>query len=406
MFNLITIIILISFILGHLGRWSLPLPGLTFQLNDLVVGLLVVGGVLTWVIERWKFNWPPLTKSIFAFIAIAIFSLLVNFGRFRTDELLVGSFYLLRWIAYAGLYFLLFNILKREKNPSGYIRKFTNLVTVTGVLMAFIGLLQYAFYPNLRNLFYLGWDPHYFRLFGTLLDPNFMGIILVFTFLLIFAKLLEKPFLFKKHQRLIFALLIVFVALVLTFSRSSYIALAVGILTIAFLKKNSKILFVFASLTGILILVFFLRVIFYSPTIAQRTASTQARFVSWERSLIIIKGHPIFGIGFNTYRFERERLGFKSDEFWPTDHAGAGTDSSLLFVWATTGIFGLAAYLWLWWKIIKSVTRRQSSVVSIVILASISALFIHSFFVNSLFYPWVMEWMWILAGISSFKDYT
>ena len=36
-------------------------------------------------------------------------------------------------------------------------------------------------YPDLRNLWYLGWDPHYYRVFATLLDPNYVGILLVLT---------------------------------------------------------------------------------------------------------------------------------------------------------------------------------------------------------------------------------
>lgn len=406
MINLVVGALFITFLLGQLGRFPLSFPGLAIQLNDLAVGLIFLGWVVIQIRQRKKIIWPPLVKPILIFSSLAFLSLLVNFGNFKLDEILVGSFYLLRWVTYAGLYLVVFNFLQAQKKPDLKTEKITNLMIMIGVLMAIVGLLQYAFYPNLRNLFYLGWDPHYFRLFGTLLDPNFMGIILVFTFLLIFVKFFEKSFSFKTQRWLILTLLVVFAALVLTFSRSSYLALVGGIFTIFLIKRNFKIFGIFSVLGGVLILVAFLRLIFYAPTLPERTASTKARVDSWKQALVIIKNHPVFGIGFNTYRFEQNRLGFLIREDWQTDHAGAGTDSGLLFVWATTGIFGLAAYLWLWWRIIKLSIINHKSSTSIALLCSIIAIFIHSFFVNSLFYPWVMEWMWILAGISSFRDYT
>jgi hypothetical protein len=72
--------------------------------------------------------------------------------------------------------------------------------------------------------------------------------------------------------------------------------------------------------------------------------------------------------------------------------AAAGMDSSLLFVAATTGIIGAAAYIYLLFSMIRNGKKSRFYI------ASFAALLVHSLFVNSLFYPWVMIWMWILTG--------
>jgi len=62
----------------------------------------------------------------------------------------------------------------------------------------------------------------------------------------------------------------------------------------------------------------------------------------------------------------------------------------LLFVWATTGVLGLLVYLRFWLKAVRSK--------NLIVTASVTALFAHAVFLNSLFYPWVMAWLWTLLA--------
>ena len=75
----------------------------------------------------------------------------------------------------------------------------------------------------------------------------------------------------------------------------------------------------------------------------------------------------------------------------------SGSDSSLLFVFATTGIVGLMIFLYAG-RVMFSSTGR--AVYGIAFVSSLVAVLIHSLFLNSLFYPWVMGWMGILLAIS------
>ena len=112
----------------------------------------------------------------------------------------------------------------------------------------------------------------------------------------------------------------------------------------------------------------------------ERVFSIKQRIDNYQDSLVIIKDHPVFGVGFNTLRYYQNQ---------PLSHAGAGLDSSLLFVLATTGILGFLAYLNLLNHIYKT---------SLLIKISLIVLLTHSLFQNSLFYPWILIWFFSLVG--------
>jgi len=257
--------------------------------------------------------------------------------------------------------------------------------------------LQFFLYPDLRNLMYLGWDPHYYRLFSTLLDPNFAGIIFVFTVFLGCYMYLQK-----KSKWILGISLIPFVALVLTFSRSSYLAFFIGSLAFAILEKKWK-----QFVTGF---VLFVVLFFAIPNPGRdflhmdRMVTSIARIENWQESLTLIQKSPIFGYGFNTLRYVQE----KPTAIDTVSHAGAGVDDSFLFLLATTGILGFGMYLWLLVSIVRFAFRitaffGDARVFGHTVLATMISVCIHSQFVNSLFFPQVMIWMWILIGVLEVK---
>jgi O-antigen ligase len=303
------------------------------------------------------------------FPAACLLSLVANISRFPLSELLTGSLYLVRWIFYAMLFFSI-----TKKNYRVWLKG----LYVVGIGFGILGLLQFFLYPNLRNLSYLGWDPHQYRLFSTLLDPNFMGIIFVFTLLLGYS-LLNK----KNKVWIIAGEIIAFISLLLTYSRSSYVGLGVAIVVIAILRKQWKF---FGGLVAFVVLTIGLSFISGNTVKLTRETSSLARITNWQESIVLIEKAPGFGYGFDTLRYLHP-----SNSVVPSK-AAAGLDSSILFVLATTGIIGLAAYLYLWIAVLLAGKK------SVVFLASSAALLVHSVFLNSLFYPWVMIWMWILVG--------
>jgi len=382
---------LVLFPFGQLNRLPISLfqsPEIRFYLTDLVMFLLI----LTWGIWRFllikkKYTLPPLTKPIFLFLMIAIISLIVNSSRLSIRELFVSGLYLLRWIVYAGLYFVLIDL----KDRFNYLKwsSMVNYLIVLGAMTAIFGLVQYLIWPDIGFLEVFGYDPHYFRLVGTFFDPGFIGIILVLTLILLVVSNWEKIGVFKMKNLPVHCLLFtVYCSLALTYSRSSYLAYLMGMGVIAFIKKAPRF-FLIILFIGALTLLILPRQSGGEGIRLERTSTIQARAGSWRNALIISRDHPLIGVGFNAFRYAQRDYGFLKEQ-WQESNAGAGADSSLLFVLATTGIIGFLTYLGIWWKILR--------IGNLTILASALAILIHSLFLNSLFYPWVMAWMWILLA--------
>ncbi len=380
-------IFLVLFPFGQLTKIPLTflnLPEVHLYLTDIFL-FLIVSSWLVWRLfnRKKKFQLPPLTKPIFLFTSLAFVSLLVNFFNFKNKELIISSLYLFRWIFYAGLYFVLFDLKKKLKWLNWEnIRCF---LIIIGSAVGIFGLIQYFLWPNLKALEVLQYDPHFYRVVGTFLDPGFTGIILVFTLLLIIDRWFEE-----KKKWLIILFLVIYSALALTYSRASWLAFFVAMSLLSFYKKSWKL---FLLTIGVLVLTWFL---IPQPSgeggKLTRTYTIQARFENIQQATKIIRQKPLLGVGFNTLRYYQRDQGFLSQEEWQINQAGAGIDNSWLFVLATTGAFGFLSYLWLWGKALKESKKKM------IVLVSLLALSAHAFFLNSLFYPWIIAWFWLLMA--------
>jgi O-antigen ligase len=260
------------------------------------------------------------------------------------------------------------------------------LLVIVGLVTAIFGLLQYFFLPDTRFLENYGWDPHYYRVIGTFLDPGFLGLILVLSLIILVIKIWQKN---QDRKKLIGAGLIIYLALALTYSRASYLAYSLTVIAAAWWKRSIK-LFLFIFIIGAMTL-FLLPRPGGEGVRLERQSTISARILNWQQSIEIVQKNWLFGVGFNAYRYVQ-------DEELKVSHAGAGADSSLLFVLATTGILGLGAYSWLWVKALflsfKNIKKRENQIA----LVSILVVLLHSIFANSLFYPWIMAWLWLVLG--------
>lgn len=390
---------LILFPLGEVARLQLG-NGFSLILNDIIVAILFFAWLINSFVNK-KISHNELLKPIAIFAGIGLFSLLINSRLIIQQEFYVSFSYMFRWVTYSGLYFVIKQFDLNFKN------KVINLMIITGVIMVLGGYVQYFLYPNLRNLYYLGWDEHMHRMFASFLDPNFSGAF----FVLYFLFLMGWIFKFKgsrnySNTRLaiyISILILTLIAIFLTYSRSALIMLFFALFTFLLIKKMKKwmlaVIFVF--------LIFFALSYknFYIENInLLRTASTQARIKSVAEAINIIKRQPILGVGFNAYRYAQIKYGVRSGDNAFQSHADAGTDNSFLFILATTGIVGLVSYLYLWVILFRRVYAKGILTQDLiwlkpVIIASSVGVFIDSFFINSLFYPFIMMWMWVLLGL-------
>lgn len=400
---LIFSLLLFTFCLGQLGRISVFRPDLVIHLNDIVIGVIVLNFFLFKFWKKQKIFLPKFIQPIGAFFLIGVISLLVNLRNYQLEDIGVGSLYLIRWLAYGMLTVVVFNWCKTEKKKG---EKVLGFLILAGTITAIIGLFQYLFFPDLRPLKESGWDPHVYRVVGTFFDPGFIGAILVLNIIL----LINFLFLEKKTDSIayFFPLAFSYLSMVLTYSRSTYLIFLFSMLLISILKKMPRFF-----LTVVLIFFLTLQVIPKGKsygTKLERQETWWARLESYKTAIKIFKKNPFLGVGFNNYRYAQIKYNFIAKDKSLKSHAAAGADNSFLFILATTGIIGLMSYLWMWGEIIKStrllkMSKQGEGFRKFVLWPSLFGIFVQSFFINSLFYPFIMEWLWILVGtLESFKE--
>lgn len=335
----------------------------SFRISEVSDVRIVFLDILTGLIVLACYN--KLTKdqvlSKWGFVMVGLLSLLITIPKYELSQVGVGGLYLARFTAYTGLIF----VLRKLK------LKMDGVLIYIGVIVATLGLFQYRLYPNLRNLKYLGWDPHLNRLFGTFFDPQFIGIILVLTLILLVSR---KNILGWKKAIYIG---ISGIALVLTFSRSSYLACIIGFVILAFGAKINKFKLAVTAL------VITIMIVIINPGGVGgdllRVDTANSRIESWNQAIEVFKSSPVLGVGFNMYRYAEN---FKGKAF---NNAGAGVDNSFLFILATTGVVGLFAYFVFWRGLLLKADAEA--------LAIAGALFTHAIFNNTLFYSWILWWI-------------
>lgn len=371
---------LVIFPLGQLIRVNFNFLGTKIPIHPTdVITLISVPFFLLGHLKQPKFF-----PSVLSFLVVATFSLLLSLNYFSAREVAVGTLYWLRYLSYSTFFLLVWNIVRDKKKLR--VTLFDSLISVCFFIGLF-GWIQYFWIPDLTSLRYVGWDDHLNRLVGTFLDPGFTGIILVLGFLASFNKFLER-----KDKTMFWLSLMFLLTLALTYSRASYLAFAAAVFATALFKRGAK-------KSAILVLILLIIAVFLPRPAGEgvrleRVASLHARAQNYQQTLTLIKAHPLFGIGFNNLCAERNRLfggiGYQS-------HACSGADSSLLLVVATTGTVGLTVFLYMAWRILKSL---RQDFFGKTFIASAVALLVHSLFVNSLFYPWVMGFLAVLLAIS------
>lgn len=328
MISLTVFLTFFLFSLGQLGRISFNQGRVNFYLYEVVLFLQLI-------LFFFRLKFEPVKKTfsrfkiIYYFFFFLAFSFVVNAFNYKINENAVALLYLLRLILYAmfPLYFYFF--IKKNPQLKNGVKTGVNLLFL---LVALFAIVQYFLYPDLRNLYYLGWDPHLNRLFSVFFDTAVAASV----FGLIFF------YLYQNKRYLISLLFLSF--LVLTFSRSAYIFFAATFLVGLFLNKNLKY--------GLLVLLFSLVIFLLAPKQfglgvgLDRMFSISSRAVDYEKGIAMWKKSPIIGHGYNRLAYVKERMNLKEKpkEDFPV-HSAASLSGSFLIILVTSGIVGLILFL-------------------------------------------------------------
>lgn len=357
-FFLISLIFLLS--LGQLQRIQIS-NNVAFYLHDCFIVAFLLKELFTAITQRKKIIEKLKKikifqkKILFVFLAVTFLSwiLAILEGRFDFRAIL----YLTRLIAYVCFVFLL----QKQLNDKNWLWK---LVSFNILLL---GFLQYFFLPDLRFLVYEGYDDHFYRLVSTILDPAFTGLIFVFNL---------NYYLWQKKKN--WTLIILFaIGLLLTYSRSSYLAFLVSSLILLLVRKD------LSKKAILLILLGFFASLPFLPKQSGgdgvnllRTTSAQARISNDQVILQNMNGADwIIGQGlFIPSQNRQVTANIPSHSHF--------ADNLLVFLLSNLGIIGSSLFIVLIWRVLK-LGKRENWIL-------LSSLFSHAMFNNNFTQSFVM----------------
>lgn len=352
---------------GQLGR--LELGKASFYIHDFIVSLWLLTNfdvckkAVVHIVTKtnWKKWWSGLAFGLWVLLGM-ILAWMVNHD-------LAPWLYLIRLSVYLFFLYTVFLVLRRTPLVLRI------LMISSGIYMVWFGLLQYFLVPDARYLQAFGWDEHYFRLIGPLLDPNLSGMLYLIVGWLIFS-------LRKRLPNFIWApsLILTVLAIVLTYSRATYLALAfsVGVFFLFSVKSGApwkKWLMGLALVVCCAVLVYMA-----APKPGGdgvnllRTTSITARIDTTQLYVQSLRSHEwLTGTGFYT----------TLPGSFPLSHARV-PDNVFVLIIVNTGIIGLIFLFTFFTKLFPSMKSWNKET-----LAALSALFIHAQFNNSALEPFV-----------------
>lgn len=309
--------------------------------------LVVVLGLFVFSYKGKKIYWRE--NSLVTLWLVMVVSFFVNIFDKNQNQLLTAFAYLTRISFIFGMYFVTLGSNKKLVK---------NSISLGLVIFLILSAAQYLFFPDVRAIKLLGYDDHYFRAVGTLLDPNLSSVIYIFAFYW-FSDFPKKWTLWR---------LISLLLLALSFSRSGYLAFAVSLLFVLIKKRDLKLLYWAILLAAF---VWLAPKPFGEGVNLGRTYSIEARIDNTKQNVMLPSSRLVLGNGFNFVSGQSS-----SDQYM---NRSSGVDNSYLFLWMTTGLIGVLAFGGVIVQNYRFITDKNWA------LGAFTALLVHSVFNNSLF---------------------
>lgn len=274
-------------------------------------------------------------KSIYLFLIILLASFLFSFRAYDTYENSIGFLYLFRLAFYLFHFIYLASHLRELKKERSHLFKEMTFLVFIIILSSWF---QYIFYPNLRNLLYQGWDPHLYRVFGSFFEPYLAGAALGLCFFFVYFRMFTKK---GEVYIKFFVLGILFLLLMLTFSRTVYVAIILSLITL-FIKQK-RYVFIGITIGAFVILAIFIPKPIGVGVQLFRTFSVDTRISNAIEGVQLWTKNPVFGVGYNRIRYEKAGLGLTGK--YDVSHAAASYHSSFVTMLVSGGVLGLLGML-------------------------------------------------------------
>lgn len=253
-----------------------------------ILALVYIIGLILYKKERQELFY--LVKNIFnntILLSISCLNLLMYLSVFIANDKRISLTNSIRFSMYIFIFYLISYKIKSSKQISMILKCFVFASFLSGIYSLFqIGYTLYLGYSI---------DPS-IRISSFLENPNNLSAYSILSIFIVLSLLINSK---SKKSKMLYALLIVLLAINIIFSqsRSALLAIVFGFLLFAILW-NRKFLIVSVLIPLVLFIIPQSRVRFMQIFDATQNSS---RFNIWEITKLMIKDNPIFGIGYENF---------------------------------------------------------------------------------------------------------
>lgn len=198
------------------------------------------------------------------------------------------------------------------------------------------------------------------RIGSTLYTMTFAGILYQLIIFMACA-LMARDVDIRRRLGLAVAVVLQFVALLLTMTRGAWLALVAGVVAAFAQIRNRRVLLGGAGALVVLVAFSFIFARDQGRNISpaalfgsQADANTSTRLVLWEVAWDMFRDNPILGVGFGDYTIEADkRVGDRPVR------TTVDTHNVYLHLLATRGLVGFLPFLWYWVVVFRSLIRKK-----------------------------------------------
>ena len=292
---------------------------------------------------------------------------------------------------------LLFGLLIRLEWDMQLLKRCAAIVVALALIFALIGFVEYATRTLLLNPKVIASNAFgsYFRVNSLFFDPNIYGRFLAVVMLVVASAVAWST---KRRDVAILSavLAVLWAALVLTFSQSSFAALLAGLTVLGALRWDVRRIAVIAGAivaAGALVLVAALAVRGDLPSARDANRATVGRSNLVEGGLELWADRPLHGYGSGSFQSE-----YREQEDLQRPTAVTASHTTPVTVAAEQGVIGLAIYAALLVIALQALLRHaRGSVARAALGAAFAALVVHTM-VYAAFLEDPTTWVLLAAG--------
>lgn len=388
-------IIVLPLFYEKLKIWRIPISG------DLILALLFglyFIKVLFSKEERKKFFksvYEFFNEPLTIFMAV-LFGMMIVSILYAKDKSLAGneSF---RFASYILLYFIVKYALN-EKINNAILKVFIILSAVVGLF----GILQFFTNIGLDKKFIANYNFGASKRIASVFDnpDNFGAFIIIAIFPVIMLAIYEK----NKIKKIVLSLvgLLLLINIPLTGSRNAYLGFIIGSIVLC-IFASWKVLFVLlgAGIPSMLI-----------PQIRTRllqlgsSSETISRIKIWKTALMMIKEHPLLGVGNGNFVSYYDAYTAKYKDLYIWEHFRYPSHNSYLKVESELGIVGIISFLGILilglrkiFRFIKTTDNKYYKYFYTGFLASSISFYFMNLADNLFFVPKTTAYFWLLLAV-------